>query len=265
MLNHRNTIKQVLYSSDQCKVFHWKGNSWYAVEEECVVEVRQTFSNRSCVAVHMKKTGQFYLNAWILPDTVIHRTNPTDLNLSIINQSGLENYLFHLDAPSNIDQLYMILRQMHEESVKMNMVVSATSTIRGAPPQLLARTSSLSPTMTSEELAKTIKLAMQCKCKLYVQSTTSKWSSFGSVSMKVSQQYTTKKMHIAMETQKGKQLVSAMVQSNNVERLSAKRVSFMMVDEVEKNSVVYMIQVREETTADKILEYIKFKNAENGW
>lgn len=269
-MNHRNTIKQTLYSNQKCKVFHWKDESWYAVEEDCVLEVRQTFSNRSCVAVHMRQTGQFYLNAWILPDTLIHRTNETDLNLSLHihnNQSIMENYLFHFENKAEADQLQMILKQMHEESVKMNMVISATSTVRGAPP-LLARSSSLAAnnTLTPEELAKTFKLAMQCKCKLYVQSASSKWSSFGSVSMKVSQQYATKKMHIAMDTHKGgKQLVSAMVQSNNVERLSTKRISFMMVDDIEKNSVVYMIQVREETTAEKILEYIKIKNAENGW
>ncbi|KAL9555833.1 hypothetical protein MBANPS3_002170 [Mucor bainieri] len=272
LLQHGNTIKSVMYSNQQAQVFHWKDESWYAVQEECSVEVRQTFSNRSCVAIHMKETGQLYLNAWVLPDTFICRTTDTDLSLSLhitSSQSQLENYLIHCESKLEADRLTSILEQMHQESIKMNMVISATSTLRGAPP-LLMRTTSLAAnnTLTPEELQKTFKLAMQCKCKLFVQSASSKWNSFGSVYMKVSQQYTTKKMHIAMESHKGgkvTQLVSAMVQSRNVERLSPKRISFLMVDELEKNSVVYMIQVREETTGDKIFEYIKTKNSENGW
>ncbi|KAL7319995.1 hypothetical protein PS15m_003068 [Mucor circinelloides] len=272
LLQHGNTIKSVLYSNQQSQVFHWKDESWYAVQEDCSVEVRQTYSNRSCVAIHMKKTGQLYLNAWVLPDTFICRTTETDLSLSLhitSSQSQLENYLIHCESKLEADRLTSILEQMHQESIKMNMVISATSTLRGAPP-LLMRTTSLAAnnTLTPEELQKTFKLAMQCKCKLFVQSASSKWNSFGSVYMKVSQQYTTKKMHIAMESHKGgkvTQLVSAMVQSRNVERLSPKRISFLMVDELEKNSVVYMIQVREETTGDKIFEYIKTKNSENGW
>ncbi|KAI8641995.1 hypothetical protein BD408DRAFT_417185 [Parasitella parasitica] len=270
---HGNTIKSVLYSNQQSQVFHWKDESWYAVQEECSVEVRQTFSSRSCVAIHMKKTGQLYLNAWVLPDTFICRTTETDLSLSLHitnSQSPLENYLIHCESKLEADRLTSILEQMHQESIKMNMVISATSTLRGAPPLLMRAASSLSAnnTLTTEELQKTLKLAMQCKCKLFVQSASSKWNSFGSVYMKVSQQYATKKMHIAMESHKGgkvTQLVSAMVQSRNVERLSPKRISFMMVDELEKNSVVYMIQVREDTTSDKIFEYIKTKNSENGW
>jgi hypothetical protein len=245
------------------------------VEEECLLEVRQTFANRSCVAIHMKNTGQLYLNAWVLPDTFIIRTSETDLSLSLHitnNQSALENYLFHCESQLEADRLSNILEQMHQESIQMNMVISATSTLRGAPPVLM-RSSSLAAvapnnTLSQEDIAKGFKLAMQCKCKLFVQSSTAKWNSFGSVYMKVSQQYATKKMHVAMESHKGgktTQLVSAMVQSRNVERLGQKRITFLLVDEFERNSVVYMVQVREELTGDKIFEYIKTKNAENGW
>jgi hypothetical protein len=70
-------------------------------------------------------------------------------------------------------------------------------------------------------------------------------------------------MHIDLSNHT--RLVSAMVQSRNVERLGPKRISFLLVDENEKNNVVYMVQVREELTGDKIFEYIKSKNSENGW
>ncbi|KAI9483440.1 MAG: hypothetical protein EXX96DRAFT_479209 [Benjaminiella poitrasii] len=243
-----NMIKGILYSNNTFKVFHWKDESWYEVEGYCILEVRQTFSNRACIAVHMNTSGQLYLNAWVLPDTFICRTNETDLSLSLHitnNQSALETYLFHCESKLEADRLNSLLEQMHKESIKMNNIISAM-----------------------KELSKTLKLVMQCKCKLYVQNGSSKWSNFGSVHMKVSQQYTTKKMHISIESHKGSkttQLINAMVQSRNVERLSQKRISFMMVDELQKTSVVYMIQVREENTGDKIFEYIKTINAENGW
>lgn len=278
IITQANTIKSVLYSNDKVRVFRWKeeNESWYAVEEDCLFEVRQTYANRSCVAIHMKNTGQLYLNAWILPDTFIVRTSETDLSLSLHitnDQSALENYLFHCESKLEADRLNGILEQMHQESTKMNMIISATSTLRGAPPVMMGTSSPMTATIQpspspQDDVAKGFKLAMQCKCKLYSQSSTAKWNSFGSVYLQVSQQYATKKMHVAMESHKGgktTQLVSAMVQSRNVERLGQKRITFLLVDEVGRNSVVYMVQVREELTGDKIYEYVKTKNAENGW
>ncbi|RCI07189.1 hypothetical protein CU098_002937, partial [Rhizopus stolonifer] len=271
MLTQTNAIKSVLYSNDQCQVFHWKDESWYAVDEECLLEVCQTFSNRSCITIHMKNSRQLYLNAWVLPDTFIIRTTETDLSLSLHIANGnqtsdLENYLFHCPSKAEADRLTALLEQMHRESVKVNniMMNSANDTLHDAPPVMLEKTQSV----TEEEIAKSFKLVMQCKCKLYVQNASSKWGSFGSVYMKVSQNYNTKRMHVAMESHKGgktTQLVSAMIQSRNVERLGPKRITFLLVDEIEKTSVVYMIQVREENTGDKIIEYTKTKNAENGW
>ncbi len=39
----------------------------------------------------------------------------------------------------------------------------------------------------------------------------------------------------------------------------------MLLFNNEKTSMVYMIQVREELTGDKIVEYLKEKNAQFGW
>ncbi|ORE04506.1 hypothetical protein BCV72DRAFT_243538 [Rhizopus microsporus var. microsporus] len=253
----RNTIKQVIYRDDQCQVFHWKDESWYAVEDDqCVLEVRQTYSNRTCITIHMMNTRQMYLNAWILPDTSIQRISDTDINLTVQFGGVEDNYLFHCATNDSASQLDQVLQQVHLESAQLPM----TDTVRGSPP-LLDET-----TQQEEDLEKSLKLALQCKCKLYIQSSSAKWSSFGSVHMKVSQHYTTKKMHMAIESHKGgkvTKLVSAMVQSRNVERLGPKRITFLFVNG--KTSVVYMVQVREELTGDKIIEYLKEKNAENGW
>ncbi|CAO3702613.1 unnamed protein product [Rhizopus stolonifer] len=231
-------IKQVLYQNEQCQVFHWKEESWYAANE-CIVQVRETHGQRSCVTVHLKGTDEMYLNAWIiLPGISIQRISETDINLTV-QTAQEENYLIHCTTSEEADQLDQILQHQ-----LINQTVFDSSD---------AHDSSL-------------QLAMECKCKLYLQSSSSKWSSFGSVHLKVSQHSKSKRMHMAVESSKGDKvqlLVSAMVQSRNVERLGPKQISFLFTSE--KTSMVYMVKVREELIGDKILEYLKEKNAEQGW
>jgi biopolymer transport protein ExbD len=269
-MTNGNAIRQVLFGSKQCQIFRWKDDSWYAVEEQNLLQIRQTFNNRACLTVQLEPSGELYLNAWILPDTFLQRISATDITISVtMAASQAENYLIHCDTESSATQLIQVLEKMHAVSQTIN-INNGNNTLRGAPP-VLSRSSSLptnAPKMTAEELQKTLKLVMQCKCKLYVQNQSSNWHSFGSVHLKISNQWTTRKMHIDLSSHKGSkvtQLVSSMVQSRNVERLGPKRISFLLIDELQKTNVVYMIQVREELTGDKILEYIKEKNAENGW
>lgn len=236
-----DTIKQVIHKNDQCQVFHWKDETWHASEESSILEVRQTYSHRPCVTVHMKKTGQMYLNAWISKDMSIQRISETDINLTIQCPSE-EHYLIHCTTQEEADRLDKVLKEMH----------------------LLTEEPSRS--ISQEDLAKSLQSAIECKCKLYLNSSSSKWRSFGSVHLKVSQHSITKKMHLAIESHKGgktTQLVSAMVQSRNVERLGSKQISLLFNNE--KTSVVYMVKVREESMADQIIEYLKDKNAEHGW
>ncbi|KAG0760661.1 hypothetical protein G6F57_009072 [Rhizopus arrhizus] len=229
VVNPDHKMNRVLYRHDQSQVFHWKNESWYAVQKTCMIQVCQTGDNQSYITVYIKESKDMYLNACISSSTVIQRISPTDINLTVL---GEENYLFHLNSKEDVDQLVKILQELQDES------------------------------STGDDINSSLQLAMQCQCKLYLQSSSAKWSSFGSVSMKISQHQKTKKMHLAVESHK-KVLVSAMVQSRNVERLGPKRISLLFNNE--KTSMVYMIQVREELTGDKIVEYLKEKNAQFGW
>ncbi|KAI9316279.1 hypothetical protein BX666DRAFT_1949065 [Dichotomocladium elegans] len=267
-----NGIRQVIYSNGQCEVFHWKSESWYGVDGHCVVEVRQTFSNRSCLAIQLQNTGQLYLNAWVLPNTVICHASPTDVSISVYMGQQKENYLVHFHTPQDAVQLFQILQRMHQEAVQMNISdVNSSVPMRGvspAPPVNLMRSMTIADEDHKEEnqeqVPQTLRLVMQCKTKLFVQNEHSNWSSFGSVQMKISQQLPSKKMHIEIEN-KSTKLVSAIVQSRNVERISPKRITFLLVNEKERQSMVYMVQIKEESTGQKIFEYLKVKNAENGW
>src|SRR4051812_14276689 len=78
-----STVREVLLRTPPCEVFHWRERTWHAVEQDCVVEIRQTTSNRACIAVLLKENNQLYLNAWILPTTPVKRDAMTDVSISV--------------------------------------------------------------------------------------------------------------------------------------------------------------------------------------
>ncbi|KAI9251951.1 hypothetical protein BY458DRAFT_523439 [Sporodiniella umbellata] len=223
-------IKRVIYQNEKCQVFHWKDESWYATNA-CILQVRETHGQQMCVTVQLKATHEVYMNAWILPSLTVLRISDTDIGLTVkLGEGEEEEYLLHCSSHEETDRLDQLLQQA----------------------------------LDSTEVD--LQLAMTCKCKLYLQSSSSKWRSFGAVQMNVSQHLKSKKMHMAIESHKGDKtqlLVSAMVQSRNVERLGPKQISFLLTSETE--SRVYMVKIREESTGDKIIEYLKEKNAELGW
>ncbi|CDH49054.1 related to gef1 protein [Lichtheimia corymbifera JMRC:FSU:9682] len=258
-------IRQVVFSNKHCQVFHWKAESWYGVEGQCVVEVRQTYTNRSCVAIQLQQTGQLYLNAWVLPSTVICHASPTDVSISVYMGGQKENYLIHFHSPADAVAMYQILQRMHQEALKNDNGSIRASVV---PPSNLIRSMSIddepAPKEDNTTVPQSLRLVMQCKTKLFVQNEHSKWSSFGSVQMKISQQLPSKRMHIEIEN-KSTKLVSALVLSRNVERISPKRITILLVNEKERQRMVYMVQIKEEETGNKMFEYLKTKNAENGW
>ncbi|ORX48274.1 hypothetical protein DM01DRAFT_1131695 [Hesseltinella vesiculosa] len=373
--NQQQQIRQVLFHNDKCEVFRWKDNSWYAVDGQCVLEIRQTHTNRSCIAIRVQSSGDLYLNAWILPHTMVRLASATDVSLGVSMGPRRENYLIHFQAQENAHQLEQILQQEHQAAVvasrqpdnqqigeppttpmdnkdDRNMVTSPTPptpqpqhqqpSVSSQPAQqgphrqptlVMARTTSLMNVASEPKpIPQTLQKVMQCKCKLFMQSEHSHWSSFGSVLLIVSLQIPSQRMHLQIESDKKRgfskimgpvgnvssaslsvpssprshhtsstlsststpslttqstasssssaslsptgpdpttpnTLISATVYSNNVERIGQKRISFLLVNEsgVRTSSVVYMVQFREEQTSNTLYDYLKVKNANNGW
>ncbi|KAI9299360.1 hypothetical protein BJ944DRAFT_172479, partial [Cunninghamella echinulata] len=241
-------IRQVLFRNDQCQVFRWKDETWYAVDGQCLLEVRQTFSNRSCIAIRVQKSGELYLNAWILPQTQIRMASATDISLGVVMGPRHETYLIHFEKTTEATEFNQILQQMHHTAIlQAQQQSSSNGTLRHSPPTELRD-------------------IMQCKCKLFSQNEHSNWSSFGSVQLIVSLQIPSQRMHIQILHDKKRGFMSATVYSNNVERLNAKRITFLLVNERERTeSMVYMVQVREEDAGNALYDYLKIKNAQNGW
>ncbi|KAI8642061.1 hypothetical protein BD408DRAFT_417017 [Parasitella parasitica] len=251
--NPGNDVRQILYSSSQCDVFHWNHQSWYAAEGQCLLQVRLTHNHRTCVAVQLQNTGQLYLNAWILPSTVIRQPSPTDVSISLYMGTRKENYLVHFAHPQDATVFFNILNKAHHESGTV-----------GSPQHQMQKPKEEPEVVDNTNIPQSLKPVMQCKAKLFVQNETSNWSTFGNVTMRISQQSPSMRMMIQIENDKTK-LVSAIVKSGNVEKISSKRLSFLLVDETAKTSIVYMIHLKEDQTGSKIYEYLRTKNAENGW
>ncbi|KAI9256726.1 hypothetical protein BY458DRAFT_558360 [Sporodiniella umbellata] len=240
-------IRRVLYTSHSCKVFHWNNQSWYATDGQCFLQVRLTQSNRTCVTVELQNKGQLYLNAWILSSTVVRQPSPTDVSLSVFMGERKENYLIHLNHPEEASSLFSILKNTQAIGSCLHTDLE----------------DDIEPVNTTNCL-QTLSPVIECKAKLYVQTETSKWTTFGSVSIVICQQKPSMRTFIQIQNEKTK-LVSAVVKSGNVEKISAKRISFLLTDEIQKTSIVYMIHLREEETGNKVYEQIRLKNAEYGW
>lgn len=326
-------------------MFRWNDPSWYAVDGQCSLEVRQTFTNRSCVAIRVQTTGELYLDAWVLPQTQVNLASPTDVSLGLIMGQQQETYLVHFAQPSEATEFDQVLQEMRQVAVRerqqqlddgqrsvrgnspvpqqpfadtdTNSVVATTESPQGINSRRsLTRTSSLMQSGQEPTLIpQTLKPAMQCKCKLFVQKDNSNWSSFGSVQLMVSVQIPSRRMHIQIDlddkkrglskiipTTTAKQghrlsslppspspssaslpvddskaeapasptsantLISATVYSNNVQRLASKRISFLLVDQQNRtSSMVYMVQLRDDESGNVLYDYLKIKNAQNGW
>lgn len=253
--NPENDVRQILFSNSQCDVFHWHNQTWYAAEGQCLLQVRVTHSNRSCVAVELQNTNELYLNAWIMPTTVIRTPSPTDVSVSVYMGAKKENYLIHFEHPNDASVFANILQNAHAEANRPQPIMSQ---IDYEPEEHEHEP------MNNVNVPQTLKPVMQCKAKLFIKNETSNWSTFGSVTMRISQQDPSMRMLIQIENDKAK-LVSAIVKSGNVEKISSKRISFLLIDDVQKTSIVYMVHLREDQTGNKIYEYLRTKNAENGW
>lgn len=193
--------------------------------------------------MQLQNTGQLYLTAWILPNTVIRQPSPTDVNISLFMGDRKENYLIHFYQPQDAQVFANILQQQQRELLPEQEIPDPVDHVN--VPQ----------TLTS---------IMQCKAKLFLQNETNSWTPFGSVKVSISQQSPSQRMMIQIENDKSK-LVSATVKSGNVEKITSKRITFLLADEAAKTSIVYMIHLREEETGNKIYEYLRIRNAENGW
>ncbi|KAG2222807.1 hypothetical protein INT45_011617 [Circinella minor] len=293
---YANATRQILYSHGECAVFHWKGETWFSAQETCAVHVRTTNANRSCLSIQLLQSRQLYLNAWIVPTTSIEQLGNSDVNISVFMGEKRENYLIHFDRRSDAVELTSVLQRVHFESQQI-FGPSPTGNgggpgpggdlARGPSQRSMATSHTAAPSLHSspsvlhsvslfdapmptdarsylEEVPQTLSPLMQCKIKLFSQQEHSNWNNMGSAVIRIAQQLPSKKTHVCIENGKHR-LVSSIVISSNVRQTNPKRLTFLLNNENDKTSMVYMVQMKDEKTTAKLFEYLKTRNEKNGW
>jgi len=252
------SVRDIIHRSPPCEVFRWKDNAWAAVENHCIVEIRQTAVNRPCLAVLIQESNQMYLNAWINRNMTNRQEASTDVSIGIDMGNGRkENYLVHYNDPRDAHALAGALHRTLAEAAN-----AARREEEEQYSSQITRSSSLvaAPTRNPEDGPQTTKPIMQCRCKMFLQNEHASWTNLGNVGLRLSMQIPSQRIHVYIESEKdNKRLVNTFIQSNFVERVSGnnKRITFRLMNETTRATAVYMIQVKDDKIGVKIYDYLK--------
>ncbi|KAL1915759.1 uncharacterized protein VTP21DRAFT_6518 [Calcarisporiella thermophila] len=247
-----STTQETIFRSESCDVFRHHEGTWTLMQEECTVEIRMTANNRACLAIVLEERRQqqpqLLLNVWISPTLHLKPGSlETIVEMSCEIGGRTERYRFEFDMSRDVDALLGMLQRVRTEKSVMDST------------QTLSRFASLA--VEDGNGAPTAPLTlipvMQSKCKVLLQNEYSSWINLGSGLIQLSTQMPVQKSHIRLELDKNKTcLLNAVVPPEWVERQAAKRLTIMVQNE-RGLSTVYMVQVRDDGTANAIVEHMK--------
>jgi len=246
-------VRDVYLRTPPCEVFHWRERTWHAVEQDCLVEVRQTTAGRSCIAVLLEENTQMYLNAWILPTTIIKRDAMTDVSIGVEIGQKKEHYLIHFDVPPHADALYDALIAVRAEATEGPVEL---------PANFVSRSTSLGIDQEGEAIPtqqQQLQPLVQCRCKIYLQNDVSSWTNLGGEGLRLSLQLPSRANHLYLESEKNRTcLMNGVILPEFMGKLGPKRISIVVKDG-KGLSTVYMIQIKDEQIATKLFEIVKGK------
>ncbi|KAI0094766.1 hypothetical protein BDY19DRAFT_914501 [Irpex rosettiformis] len=102
----------------------------------------------------------------------------------------------------------------------------------------------------------TSSISAQMKCKVFLQEHHAKWKSLGSARLKVYHESPTNIKQLVVEADNSKKnvLISTIVLADGVERVGKTGVAIELSDKGQRTGIVYMIQLRNETSAGGLFE-----------
>ncbi|KAI0348503.1 hypothetical protein BDW22DRAFT_1385910 [Trametopsis cervina] len=102
----------------------------------------------------------------------------------------------------------------------------------------------------------TSSISAQMKCKVFLQEHHAKWKSLGSARLKVYHESPTNIKQLVVEAESGKNgpMISTIVLADGVERVGKTGVAITLSDKGQRTGIVYMIQLRNETSAGGLFE-----------
>ncbi|CAG8478043.1 27364_t:CDS:10 [Dentiscutata erythropus] len=254
-------MREKIYESPPCQIFYWINGNWkpLTTKDLCIIEVRVTTMNKGCWAILLQKDHRMILNAWIHPNTTIDRNSPTTISISCEMGLNKEFYRISMPTPEETDRFFANLNK-----VKHLPLEHPNNNLLTPPPGLLiSRSSSLQSLQQNNdgrEIEKSIRLAMECRCKLFLQNDHGIWTNLGWGNMKLEIESPSQRKKLVINSEKqNKKLVDAIVREDGVERVGRAGVAITLnnIDLANNRRIIYMMQVKEEAMAVKAYGIMK--------
>ncbi|CAG8616660.1 8696_t:CDS:1, partial [Racocetra fulgida] len=253
-------MRETIYESPPCKIFCWINGSWspLTTKDICAVEVRVTTMNKGCWAILLKNSNRMVLNAWIHPNTTINRDSETNVSISCDMGLNKEFYRVSMPTPEDADRFLANLHKVKQLPVENPNLLSPQGLLK-------SRSSSLQSLKQndSREVGKSLTLAMECRCRVFLQNDHGIWTNLGWGNMKLEIESPSQRKKILINSEKqNKKLVDSVVREDGVERVGRAGVAITLnnVDKTNNRRIIYMMQMKEEATAVKAFGIMKQGN-----
>ncbi|CAG8812570.1 22392_t:CDS:1, partial [Cetraspora pellucida] len=249
-------MREIIYESPPCKIFCWTNGNWrpLTTKDICVVEVRITTMNKGCWAILLKNSNRMVLNAWIHPNTPIDRDSETTISISC--DMGLNKEFYRVSMPTfeDADRFFANLNKVKQLPVENHSHLLPQGLLK-------SRSSSLQSLKQNDE--KSMTLAMECRCRVFLQNDHGIWTNLGWGNMKLEVESPSQRKKILITSEKqNKKLVDSFVREDGVERVGRAGVAITLnnVDKTNNRRIIYMMQMKEEATAVKAFGIMKQGN-----
>ncbi|CAG8805810.1 13618_t:CDS:2, partial [Gigaspora margarita] len=253
-------MREKIFESSPCQIFYWINGNWkpLTTKDLCIVEVRVTTMNKGCWAILLQKTNRMILNAWIHSNTIIERNSPTTTSISCEMGLNKEFYRVSMSIPEEADRFFANLN-------KVKQIPLENSNNLLLPPQgLISRSSSLQSLQRNDslnrEVEKSSKLAMECRCRLFLQNDHGIWTNLGWGKMQLEIESPSQRRKLVVNSEKqNKKLVDAILREDGVERVGRAGVAITLnsIDPANSKRIIYMMQMKEEAMAVKAYKIMK--------
>ncbi|CAG8652666.1 776_t:CDS:2, partial [Acaulospora morrowiae] len=262
-------FEETVYRLSPSNVDRWVGGIWEPIttKDNCTVEVKITSTNVGCWVIMLHKINQIILNSWIHPGTTIHLDSAMQVSISCDIGQSRQYYRVTCAEPEDAKQLFENLNNVKNLS---NGSVTAQGSLssRSSSLQKSERENTKSAMMnwhpisrlqTNEGAENALPQVSEHKVKIFLQNDHGVWTNFGWGMMSLVIETPQRKRIMVNSNRQKAKLVDAILWEDGVERVGKTNIAITLhnVDTIMR--IVYMMQMKDEKTAEKVFELMKAK------
>jgi hypothetical protein len=259
--------KEVILKTRPCDVFQWRDDIWDPLveDDDCYVELRLTSANRLAMAVTTFETGQLVLNAWIVESTSFRRASETDISVSMDMGASVQWFLVALNSGREAEEFCHAFQRTKDRAMYDPSLQKSASPVlsRG---QSLPSTAVQSPQVRKEVVKQTLTpMYPPAECKLLLQAGDhGQWMSLGAsrVEIRMEKPSGYVRLFVGLVSSQKRILDSVIVQRDCLELVGPKKLAITLMNPQEKMSIIYMLQFKDETIANKIFDGLSLNESE---